>query len=203
MSRISYERRVAVRVLFLAALLDALTTCVQRSLSACLCSHLLSRLLLWLNNRVSKAGQRPREKLSKDVELHVPALFFSWKARSSSSSSLVAFLAALRGLAFPPVYRCQQHSTRLRMIRCANLVCRRHPFLLDWLRRLYRGSISGQANGRVLGLLSGRGSTGADEEEKSERRGAPSLSSRLPMRVGHTARVGCGTPVALLSTSYR
>lgn len=104
--------------------------------------------------------------------MHVPALFFSWKARSSSSSSLFAFLAALRGLAFPPVSRCQQHSTRvLRMIGCANLVCRRHPFSLDWLRRLYRGSISGQANGRVFGVLSGRGSTDADEEEKSERRG--------------------------------
>lgn len=57
------------------------------------------------------------------------------------------------------------------MIGCANLVCRRHPFSLDWLRRLYRGSISGQANGRVFGVLSGRGSTDADEEEKSERRG--------------------------------
>lgn len=32
----------------------------------------------------------------------VPALFFSWYARSSSSRSFTAFFAALRGLALPP-----------------------------------------------------------------------------------------------------
>lgn len=37
-------------------------------------------------------------KLEKDV----PALCFSWKARSSSSSSFLSFLAALRGLTLPP-----------------------------------------------------------------------------------------------------
>lgn len=40
----------------------------------------------------------------------LPALFFSRKALSSSSSSRLSFFAALRGLALPPGGRGQRHS---------------------------------------------------------------------------------------------
>lgn len=90
--------------LFLAALLDSLSTGVQRSLSACLSSQLLARLLLcWRDSCQSLL----RDQIGLDLEGrqdYLPALFFSMKAKSSSSSSLFCFLAAFRGLALPPMF---------------------------------------------------------------------------------------------------
>lgn len=40
---------------------------------------------------------------------YIPALFLAWKARSSSSSSFLSFLADLRGLTLPPVQKGDQY----------------------------------------------------------------------------------------------
>ena len=46
-----------------------------------------------------------RHRKGQVVGMVVPARFFSWKAMSSSSRSLTAFLACFKGLTLPPRVR--------------------------------------------------------------------------------------------------
>ena len=87
------EARVVVPSSFLARLLDALGTGVERSLPGLGREFLLCLLLCVDVSSVRSISQQQ----------YLPALFLSRKALSSSSSSLLSFFAALRGLALPPV----------------------------------------------------------------------------------------------------
>src|SRR3569833_1840399 len=96
----SPERRLS----FLAALLNALRTGIQWPFALGLIGHLLLGLLICSQHCVSHVyGPAWRDQIR-----HVPARFFSRKARSSSSRSFLSFLAALRGFTLPPTKRESQ-----------------------------------------------------------------------------------------------
>lgn len=109
--------------LFLAALLDALGASVQGTLPASFGSQFLASLLLcsrrlvstaWAGDSLIRAGFRDVE--NRVGSATVPARFFSWKARSSSSRSLACFLAAFKGLALPPTWREHEGSVPVTMV---------------------------------------------------------------------------------------
>lgn len=122
---------------FLAALFYSLTSSVERSLATGLRSQFLACLLVYIHG-VSSHDPSWEQRVSAGGQ-DVPAFFFSRKAKSSSSRSLVAFLAALRGLAFPPVFRESEDITiyLARMQRVVIRVCEpclsAPPILLDWM----------------------------------------------------------------------
>ena len=112
--------------LFLATLLDALGTGIQRALSFGLSGHLGSCLGI--------CSSPVRTILSRYHSKYVPALCFSWYAKSSSSSSLVAFLGAFKGLALPPGFTSCQRDVSLwdvdggaMQISKTYHLCLRHP----------------------------------------------------------------------------